>query len=102
MRCVPDVISLNAFKGYNVKEAWGQAFSHWMPLCESCYTGGYARTHQNTESTKRLAGLKEKGTLHCWISLIQQCKVPFSFNPAKHLVYFGVLLCSHQYVYECV
>ena len=34
VRCVPDVISLNAFKGYNVKEAWGQAFSHWMPLCE--------------------------------------------------------------------
>lgn len=32
VRCVPDVISLNAFKGYNVKEAWGQAFSHWMPL----------------------------------------------------------------------
>lgn len=37
VRCVPDVISLNAFKGYNVKEAWGQAFSHWMPLCEELW-----------------------------------------------------------------
>ena len=35
--CVPDVISLNAFKGAQVTEMWGQSFTHWMPICEhSC------------------------------------------------------------------
>jgi len=35
VHCVPDIISLNAFKGSKVTEAWGQRFTHWMPICES-------------------------------------------------------------------
>ena len=33
VHCVPDIISLQAFKGAGVKEAWGIGFSHWIPIC---------------------------------------------------------------------
>ena len=34
VKCVPQVISLSAFKGSKIKEVWGQLFTHWMPICE--------------------------------------------------------------------
>ncbi|XP_064385052.1 uncharacterized protein LOC135333952 isoform X2 [Halichondria panicea] len=32
VNCVPDIISLNAFRGSKVKEAWGVSFSNWFPI----------------------------------------------------------------------
>ena len=45
VRCVPDIISLNAFKNNGVTELWGQGFTHWMPICEldKSYNDGIMR-----------------------------------------------------------
>lgn len=38
VRCVPEVISLSAFKGSKVTEVWGRTFTHWMPIYLSHYS----------------------------------------------------------------
>jgi ubiquitin-protein ligase len=34
VKCVPQVVSLSAYKSSKIREVWGESYSHWMPICE--------------------------------------------------------------------
>jgi hypothetical protein len=32
VKCVPQVVSLSAYKSSKIREVWGESYSHWMPI----------------------------------------------------------------------